>query len=306
MPTNSDYAAAYAEEVSLLSSVPSENLIQEPPSPADKDHPPQYPYNQMWNSECGHSIQLDDTPGRERVRIQHGKSENFIEMHPNGTQVIKVFGESFDITIGKKNIVVEGVCNIVVKGDCNMQVDGNFKHEVNGDYTLAVKGNLNIRAVKDARIYSDNDMTIAASPLFGGRLNLSATTSFNINSDLHVAGLITCNSLTATTRVSGNYGVFAGPAGFNSDKGGLSLGLPTPLTPMSTPGCIHIIGSMVALGSVTAPTANFFKTNVLLAKHGITSAIINSDIINDTIFDFHRHPAPKGITGTPFIPTISI
>ena len=59
----------------------------------------------------------------------------------------------------------------------------------------------------------------------------------------------------------------------------MSLGIQTPLTPVATPGCINVVGSITALGSVTAPTANFFKTNVLLAKHGVTSAIINSDII---------------------------
>jgi hypothetical protein len=99
MATNSDYTKSYEQVVGAFSSNPSNNLFQEPPSPASVDNPPLYPYNQTWDSEGAHSIQLDDTPGRERVRIQHGKSRNFIEMHPDGNQVIKVFGEGFDITI---------------------------------------------------------------------------------------------------------------------------------------------------------------------------------------------------------------
>ena len=149
MATNSDYDKAYATITAALASNPSTNLFTEPPSAADPDHPPVAPYNQTWDSECGHSIQLDDTPGRERVRIQHGKSKNFIEMHPDGKQVIKVFGEGFDITIGKKNVYVSGVCNIVVKGDCNMQVDGDFTQEVNGDYLLTVKGKMDTRVGKN-------------------------------------------------------------------------------------------------------------------------------------------------------------
>ena len=90
MATNSDYTKSYEQVVGAFSSNPSNNLFQEPPSPASVDNPPLYPYNQTWDSEGAHSIQLDDTPGRERVRIQHGKSRNFIEMHPNGNQVIKV------------------------------------------------------------------------------------------------------------------------------------------------------------------------------------------------------------------------
>ena len=99
MATNSDYDKAYATISAALASNPSVNLFTEPPSPADPDHPPLYPHNQTWDGESGHSIQLDDTPGRERVCIQHGKSKNFIEMHPNGDQVVKVFGENFDVMI---------------------------------------------------------------------------------------------------------------------------------------------------------------------------------------------------------------
>ena len=99
MPTPSDFDISYSTLADALAANPSENLFTEPPSPASIDNPPLYPFNQSWDSEAAHSIQLDDTPGRERVRIQHGKSKNFIEMHPNGDQVIKVFGEGFDITI---------------------------------------------------------------------------------------------------------------------------------------------------------------------------------------------------------------
>jgi len=308
MATSGDYDKTYAEISSALNSNPSDNLFQEPPSAADPDHPPQFPFNQTWDSEAGHSIQLDDTPGRERVRIQHGKSKNFIEMHPDGKQVIKVFGEGFDITIGKKNIYVTGACNIVVKGDCNMQVDGNFNTEVNGDYNLAVKGKLNMRSVKDTSISSDANMSIAASEKFGGRLRLGATQSFTVSSNLHVGGKITCDSLKATTRINAGTGVLAGPDGFTSQFGGLSLGLPSPLLPVAKEGCINIIGSIVALGSVTAPSGNFLKTNVLLASHGITSAILNTDLINDTLYDYHQHEHlhGPGITSSTLLPSVGL
>ena len=305
MSTSSDYDKTYSEISSALNSNPSDNLFQEPPSAADPDHPPQFPFNQTWDSEAGHSIQLDDTPGRERVRIQHGKSKNFIEMHPDGKQVIKVFGEGFDITIGKKNIYVTGACNIVVKGDCNMQVDGNFNTEVNGDYNLAVKGKLNMRSVKDTSISSDANMSIAASEKFGGRLRLGATQSFTVSSNLHVGGKITCDSLKATTRVSAGTGVLAGSDGFTSRFGGLSLGRPTPAIPSANKGCIDIVGSITALGSVTAPTGNFLKTNVGLATNGISASILSADLINDIIYNFHMHADDAGTTGLTFTPAVS-
>jgi hypothetical protein len=306
MATTSDYDKAYDLISGALSSNPSTNLFTEPPSAADPDHPPLYPYYQTWVGESGHSIQLDDTPSRERVRIEHGKSKNFIEMHPNGDQVVKVFGENFDITIGKKNVYVTGACNIVVKGDCNMQVDGNYNHEVGGDYNLAVKGKLNIRGVQDISISGDADIEIDANENFGGSVILSSATSLDLLSDLYVVGSIDCDSLTADSRVNAGMGVYAGPYGFTSSLGGLSLGIPTPATPVATPGCVTITGSVVALGSVNAPVGNFLKTNVGYASHGITSSVLASDLINTVIFSSHVHPEPDGSTAQAIPPGVSV
>jgi len=294
MATNSDYDKAYATITAALASNPSTVLFTEPASPADPDHPPLYPYNQIIDSESGHSLQLDDTPGRERVCLQHGKSKNFIEMHPNGDQVVKVFGENFDITIGKKNVYVSGACNIIVKGNCSMQVDGDFNQEVNGDYNLAVKGKMNMRVVKDFSIQGDSDVEIGANERFGGSLRFSSGQSLDLVSDLYVSGSINCDSLTAESRVNAGMGVYAGPFGFTSSLGGLSLGRPTPFTPVASPGCIDIIGSVTALGSVNAPVGNFLKTNVGLATNGISTSILGADLINDIIYNLHIHFTPKG------------
>jgi hypothetical protein len=61
-----------------------------------------YPYNDAKQTESGHLFEMDDTPTRERIRLQHGKSLTFIEMQPNGDQVHKVFGDDYEITIKNK------------------------------------------------------------------------------------------------------------------------------------------------------------------------------------------------------------
>jgi hypothetical protein len=215
-------------------------------------------------------------------------------MHPNGDQVVKVFGENFDITIGKKNVYVSGACNIIVKGNCSMQVDGDFNQEVNGDYNLAVKGKMNVRGVKDISIQGDSDVEIGANERYGGSLRFSSGQSLDLVSDLYISGSITCDSLTAESRVNAGMGVYAGPFGFTSSLGGLSLGLPTPATPVALPGCINIVGSMTALGSVNAPVGNFLKLNAGLATHGISSSILGADLINDILYNLHIHFTPKG------------
>ena len=297
MATNSDYTKSYEQVVGAFSSNPSNNLFQEPPSPASVDNPPLYPYNQTWDSESAHSIQLDDTPGRERVRIQHGKSKNFIEMHPNGNQVVKVFGEGFDITIGKKNIYVSGACNIVVKGDCNMQVDGDLNQEVGGDYNLAVKGKMNVLSAGNLSLSGSKDVSISASEKFGGSLSLSSAQSLNLGSDLFIHGSITCDTLTAESRVNAKMGVFAGPYGFTSSLGGLSLGLPTPLTLVATPGSITTVGPITSLVSVNAPIGNFFVGNIGYASIGVSSAVFMFDTINSLIYNTHTHPKAGPVIG---------
>ncbi len=292
MPTPSDFDTAYSTLADALAANPSTSLFTEPPSPASIESPPLYPFNQSWDSEAGHSIQLDDTPGRERVRLQHGKSKNFIEMHPNGDQVIKVFGEGFDITVGKKNIYVSGPCNIVVNGDCNVQVGGNFNQQINGDYNLAVKGKMNIRAVQDIKISGDADVSIAANEQYGGALLLSASESVNIGSDVYVDGSVLCDSLTAESRVDAGMGVSAGPYGFTSGLGGLSLGVPTPATPIAVPGSITTTGPITSLSAINAPLGNF----------GISSSVLMTDTINTLLYDLHIHPTPKGPTGLPDLP----
>jgi hypothetical protein len=302
MSQQEEYTKAFETITAALASNPSINLFAEPPSPASVDNPPLYPYNDTWDSECGHSMQLDDTPGRERVRIQHGKSKNFIEMHPNGTQVVKVFGEGFDITIGKKNIYVSGACNIVVKGDCNMQVGGDFNTTVDGDYNLAVKGKMNLRSIKDISISGDSDVGISASEKFGGALRLSVAQSLNFGSDLYVNGSITCDSLTAESRVNAGMGVYAGPYGFTSSFGGLSLGLPTPATPIAVPGCITTVGPITSLVAVNAPIGNYIVGNIGFAAIGISASVLMFDIVNTLLYNIHLHPAPLGITAPPTLP----
>lgn len=280
---------------------PSNNLWIEPESPASVENPPEYPYVKTMKSESGHSIQLDDTPGRERVRIHHGKSGTFIEMHPTGDEVHKVFGDGYEIIYGNKNVMVKGSCNLTVNGDCNLEVLGNFNQQVNGDYKLAVKGKIDVRGVKDITISGNDDVSISANEKFGGMLRLSAAQGLNLGSDLHILGTITCDMLVAESRVSAGLGVYAGPYGFTSGVGGLSLGFPTALAPLAVPGCINAVGTITSLVSCNAPVMNSMIDNT-----GILNSVIMMDVFNSFLFDFHSHPTPHGVSGIPFVPFVGV
>ncbi len=97
-----------------------------------------YPYNNVLQTEAGHVIEIDDTPGAERVHIYH-KAGSYVEINKDGRIVIKSVDDSFDIT--------DGVKNIYVKGDCNIQTEGKFNATSKGDMTLVTEGNLNLGAL---------------------------------------------------------------------------------------------------------------------------------------------------------------
>jgi hypothetical protein len=281
--------------MSEINNPPSVNLWTEPESAANTDYQPVYPYNNIQQTESGHSFEMDDTPTRERVRLQH-RSGTFIEMHPNGDEVHKVYGDGYEITIQNKNVLIKGTCNITVENDCNMNILGDHNVQVGGNYNVLVKGKTNFRSHGDISISGDDDVSISANENFGGAIRLAAADNLYLASDLVVGGSISGDIINAETRVNAGTGVYAGPLGFVSGTGGLSLGLPTPVSPVAVPGCINTVGTISSLVAVNAPFGNF----------GIMDAVMMIDVINSGIFNSHVHLVPRGISGTPLVPFVGI
>lgn len=99
----------------------------EPQNPAN----PGYPYNNVNETESGHVIELDDTPGSERVHIFH-RNGSFVEFHPDGKVVYKTVGDNHEITMQNRFITV--------KGNDDMGITGNRSEYVGGSYILEVTG----------------------------------------------------------------------------------------------------------------------------------------------------------------------
>lgn len=110
-----------------------------------------YPYNKVMQTETGHVIEVDDTPGNERIHVYH-KSGTFIEIDSLGTKVSKTYGDTYEIqernghllVKGSMNITVEGDANLYMKNNANMDVDGNLNVKVKNDFNLDVSGDTNI------------------------------------------------------------------------------------------------------------------------------------------------------------------
>jgi hypothetical protein len=101
-------------------------------------------------------------------------------------------------------------------------------------------------------------------------------------------------------RVDAATGISAGPLGFVTGTGGISVGFPTPLSPVAAPGQIMCVGNILSLMSINAGVG----VNAPLGSFGIMDAILMTDLINTSLFNSHIHPVPKGISGPPILPMI--
>jgi len=271
-------------ELGNIPSIAGDKGWTEPESAANTSYQPIYPYNDVKQTESGHLFEMDDTPTRERIRLQHGKTLTFIEFHPNGDQVHKVFGNDFEITIKNKNVLIKGNCNITVNGDCNMEVKGNHNVDVKGDYNLQVAGKMNTRVKGDVSLSSDLDVSVKAGTDFGGNsISLAASDVVQIRSDLNVAGSIQGDIITSKTRVDAGTGVRAGPLGFVSLTGGLAVGFP-----VASFGDVRALKSgTFGVSVTTASLTSLFSTTI------IGGSIWESDVVNYILRLTHK-PAPTG------------
>ena len=109
-----------------------------------------YPFNHVFESESGHIREIDDSPGAERLFTQH-KSGTFEEIHPDGTKVVKIIGDNYEIIAGKSNVFIgagEGsgdVLNLTVNGNVREYIRGDYHLEVEGNYTQKIHENLRTR-----------------------------------------------------------------------------------------------------------------------------------------------------------------
>lgn len=107
------------------------NVPNQPPS--------QYPLNQVQETQSGHIIEIDDTPGGERVMIRHRTGAG-VDFRADGTVIISSKHQRIEVTGGDHTTIVEGEGNLVYKGNLNLTVSGDFNVDVGGNYNVKIAG----------------------------------------------------------------------------------------------------------------------------------------------------------------------
>jgi hypothetical protein len=233
----------------------------------DTNNQPTYPYNHIQQSESGHSIEMDDTPGRERVRLQH-RSKTFLEMQPNGDEVHKIYGDGYEIIAGAKNVSIKGQCNITIEGGCVVHIKGDSVTHIEGNVQQVVNGNLDQIVKGTTDITSSGDINMISQ----GNINLTAQT-LNVNADFNIRGDITAtNSISAVGNVTAGKQLYAG------------AGVLTP--------------AFIQAGSPVATTTTPGWITGIVVQDAVRTTIADR-----AIYDSHTHPAVKGGPDTTAPPT---
>jgi hypothetical protein len=120
-----------------------------------------YPYNQVTETEAGHLIELDNTPGAERVHIFH-KAGTYIEIDVNGSMVRKTVGDNYEVIDHNNFVYVKGAQCLTVEGKTSILVKDDARIEVEGDLAVTSHGNSLVQSAGQTSIISENLRVTAA------------------------------------------------------------------------------------------------------------------------------------------------
>jgi hypothetical protein len=264
----------------------------------DPSNPPKYPYNKIQQSESGHSIEMDDTVGKERLRLQH-RSGSFLEMQPDGTEVHKIYGDGYEIVMGAKNVSIKGQCNITIEGPCVVNIKGDSIMNIAGDSTQFISGDVVQQIQGSAKITSVDDMDLTSK----GDINMSAQ-NVNINADVNVRGGVSSTaSISATNNITAGMQVYA-KIGIVT-PGYITAGSPVPLSVV--PGAIWTMGMVQGqlgqFGSMIG-RAGLLGGTGLIRGVNVTDAV-RTMAADRAIYNSHAHTgvqsggATSGLTTAP-------
>jgi len=99
-----------------------------------------YPYNHVHQSESGHLIEVDDTPGKERLHWYH-RAGTFTEIGSLGQKVTKVANEDYDIKLMNAYERVVGSKYQSISGKLDIVSSSGYYHKIeSGIFNMEVKG----------------------------------------------------------------------------------------------------------------------------------------------------------------------
>lgn len=123
----------------------------------------EYPFNRVIET-ANHSIELDDTPGSERITIHH-KSGSYISVDARGTTVQKSSSDKYEINDTHQHVYIGGKSFVTIEGDSRVLVKGNKIEEIDGDYIQTIRGNHMISVAGQMNLNASEEIQMRAAKI---------------------------------------------------------------------------------------------------------------------------------------------
>lgn len=213
-----------------------------------------YPFNQVFETECGHIKEYDSTPGNERIHEYH-KSGTFDEIRPDGSKITKIVGDDYEIVIKDKQVSIGGNLNITIMGDANMLVEGNVLQQVKGNVKQNIEGEAHVKVEKDVKVETNGNAHVDVKGDTLIETDGNATVNVAKNAIIDIKGTTQINStgtITVDTKANANVkasGNITVDASANMDLKCTTFNMSASGTAsLIAGGLMTIDGSMVSIG----------------------------------------------------------
>ena len=255
-----------------------------PPSYAAK-----YPHNKVLKT-ANHSIELDDSPGSERITIHH-RAGSYIEIDSIGTVKERAQGDRYEINIGTKHessghsvVTINGNSHVYVKGNKTEEIEGNYKLLVHGTSYITAGGQMNINGGDQVQIRGADvkvEANVGIMTLLGKKeIQFEARNQLNF-----VARNIKSTALSTYDVFSTKAIKLSTPGDIHNTASNIisfASGLipPTPLTgtAVPTPGWSLTTPTM-QIASVTTSHIGIFNATAVNAGAITSSSVVNSPLV---------------------------
>jgi hypothetical protein len=154
---------------------------------------PEYPYNNVYETEGGHVKEYDDTPGLERITERH-KSGTKYEIDANGSKNETIVRDNYKLVAGHDTLEVFGNVRIIVSGQADIAVANDVNIAVGGDMVSTIEGALIANVGGVTKVTSTDDITLKSNNIWlDGNVNVTEvlktdTKNTNINLNTHKHG----------------------------------------------------------------------------------------------------------------------
>ena len=195
-----------------------------------------YPYNKVIET-AQHSIELDDTPGGERIMIHH-KSGAYVQIDAKGTVTERAEADRYEINIGTKHessghsvVTINGNSHVYVKGNKTEEIEGNYELLVHGQAHFGVGGQMNINGGEQLQMRAGDvkiDANVGVMNLFGkesivadgGQQFIAKANNMNLTSYLDME-LYSTLAMKFTSVL--DFTVSSNDVNFNTGTGGFNI-----------------------------------------------------------------------------------